>query len=144
MGAKIVKTGCLGAIVYEIAIVCQMLRQFLCVSDIEVENCDLLELDASTRHIIEADSFWCTSRLLDGIQDNYTFAQPGIQMKVNALRELIKRIDGQFTHPCKAVVFWGHVARARRMSSLPVCGLGGFCLCKNYPDTCVGLSPLDR
>ena len=65
------------------------------VSDIEVENCDLLGLDLETRAIIEADSFWCTSRLLDGIQDNYTFAQPGIQMKVNALRELIKRIDGR-------------------------------------------------
>lgn len=62
-------------------------------NDIEVENCDLLELAPETRAIIEADSFWCTSRLLDGIQDNYTFAQPGIQMKVNALRELIKRID---------------------------------------------------
>ncbi|KAL8597499.1 hypothetical protein ACOMHN_047726 [Nucella lapillus] len=62
-------------------------------NDIEVENCDLLELGAETRAVIEADSFWCTSRLLDGIQDNYTFAQPGIQMKVNALRELIKRID---------------------------------------------------
>ncbi|XP_025106953.1 TBC1 domain family member 22B-like isoform X2 [Pomacea canaliculata] len=62
-------------------------------NDIEIENCNLLELDKNTRAIIEADSFWCTSRLLDGIQDNYTFAQPGIQMKVNALRELIKRID---------------------------------------------------
>ncbi len=28
-------------------------------------------------------------------KDNYTFAQPGIQMKVNALRELIQRIDGE-------------------------------------------------
>ena len=28
-------------------------------------------------------------------QDNYTFAQPGIQMKVNALKELIQRIDGK-------------------------------------------------
>ncbi|KAK7103003.1 TBC1 domain family member 22B-like [Littorina saxatilis] len=67
-------------------------------NDIEVENCDLLELNAETRAIIEADSFWCTSRLLDGIQDNYTFAQPGIQMKVNALRELIKRIDAPLHH----------------------------------------------
>ena len=29
------------------------------------------------------------------LQDNYTFAQPGIQMKVNALKELIQRIDGE-------------------------------------------------
>ncbi|KFO34074.1 TBC1 domain family member 22B [Fukomys damarensis] len=29
------------------------------------------------------------SKLLDGIEDNYTFAQPGIQKKVMALEELI-------------------------------------------------------
>ncbi|KAI8782075.1 TBC1 domain family member 22B-like isoform X1 [Biomphalaria glabrata] len=67
-------------------------------NDIEVENCDLTELPQSTRDLIEADSFWCMSKLLDGIQDNYTFAQPGIQMKVNALRELIKRIDAPLFH----------------------------------------------
>ncbi|CAG5118866.1 unnamed protein product [Candidula unifasciata] len=68
-------------------------------NDIEVENCDLTELSQTTRDVIEADSFWCMSKLLDGIQDNYTFAQPGIQMKVNALRELIKRIDAPlFNH----------------------------------------------
>uniref|UniRef100_A0A8C4RVB5 Rab-GAP TBC domain-containing protein n=1 Tax=Erpetoichthys calabaricus TaxID=27687 RepID=A0A8C4RVB5_ERPCA len=37
--------------------------------------------------------FWCMSKLLDGIQDNYTFAQPGIQRKVKALEELVSRID---------------------------------------------------
>lgn len=41
------------------------------------------------------------SKLLDGIQDNYTFAQPGIQKKVAALKELTLRIDGQLsTHVC--------------------------------------------
>ncbi|KAL3851771.1 hypothetical protein ACJMK2_015480 [Sinanodonta woodiana] len=64
-------------------------------NDVEVENVDLTELSETTLRIIEADTFWCTSKLLDGIQDNYTFAQPGIQTKVNALRELIKRIDAQ-------------------------------------------------
>ncbi|XP_048252965.1 TBC1 domain family member 22B-like isoform X1 [Haliotis rufescens] len=62
-------------------------------NDVESENCDLRELPKSTLDVIEADSFWCTSKLLDGIQDNYTFAQPGIQLKVGALRELINRID---------------------------------------------------
>ncbi|KAL4227114.1 hypothetical protein ACF0H5_015087 [Mactra antiquata] len=64
-------------------------------NDIEVENINLTELPEETLNIIEADTFWCTSKLLDGIQDNYTFAQPGIQTKVNALRELTKRIDAQ-------------------------------------------------
>nr|XP_045625969.1 TBC1 domain family member 22B-like isoform X3 [Procambarus clarkii] len=45
------------------------------------------------RAVVEADSFWCMSKLLDGIQDNYTFAQPGIQTKVQQLGELMKRID---------------------------------------------------
>ncbi|XP_048741944.2 TBC1 domain family member 22B-like isoform X2 [Ostrea edulis] len=62
-------------------------------NDVESENFDLSQLPQETLNTIEADSFWCTSRLLDGIQDNYTFAQPGIQMKVNALKELIKRIN---------------------------------------------------
>lgn len=29
------------------------------------------------------------------LQDNYTFAQPGIQKKVKALEELVSRIDGK-------------------------------------------------
>lgn len=61
--------------------------------DGDLENHDVSQLSQETLDTIEADSFWCMSKLLDGIQDNYTFAQPGIQMKVNALRELIQRID---------------------------------------------------
>jgi hypothetical protein len=44
---------------------------------------------------IEADSFWCLSKLLDGIQDNYTFAQPGIHRLVKRMSELVRRIDGE-------------------------------------------------
>ena len=33
--------------------------------------------------------------MLEGIQDNYTFAQPGIQMKIRQLEELLKRVDLQ-------------------------------------------------
>ncbi|XP_031561928.1 TBC1 domain family member 22B-like isoform X2 [Actinia tenebrosa] len=61
--------------------------------DGDLENFDIPTLRPVVLDTIEADSFWCLSKLLDGIQDNYTFAQPGIQMKVNALRELVKRID---------------------------------------------------
>ncbi|XP_071509573.1 TBC1 domain family member 22B-like [Diadema antillarum] len=50
-------------------------------------------LPKETLREIEADSFWCMSKLLDGIQDNYTFAQPGIQLKVAQLKELIQRIN---------------------------------------------------
>jgi len=43
---------------------------------------------------VEADSYWCLSKLVDGIQDNYTTSQPGIQRQVYKLKELIGRIDG--------------------------------------------------
>lgn len=61
----------------------------------DVENFDVGTLSPETLKNIEADSFWSMSKLLDGIQDNYTFAQPGIQKNVKALEELVSRIDGQ-------------------------------------------------
>ncbi|XP_076236125.1 TBC1 domain family member 22 [Calliopsis andreniformis] len=59
----------------------------------DLENYDVASLKKEQRDIIEADSFWCLSKFLDGIQDNYIFAQLGIQHKVNQLKELIQRID---------------------------------------------------
>ncbi|KAM7537360.1 hypothetical protein Aperf_G00000068218 [Anoplocephala perfoliata] len=44
---------------------------------------------------LEADVFWCASKLLDTIQDNYTFAQPGIQNNINKLSSLIERVDNE-------------------------------------------------
>lgn len=41
----------------------------------------------------EADAYWCLTSLLSGIQDYYTFAQPGIQRRVHYLRDLIGRVD---------------------------------------------------
>ncbi|KAJ2518652.1 GTPase-activating protein [Coemansia sp. RSA 2049] len=51
-------------------------------------------LDDKSVSAIEADSFWCLTKLLDGIQDNYTHAQPGIQRQIVKLKELVARIDG--------------------------------------------------
>ncbi|GBP35701.1 TBC1 domain family member 22B [Eumeta japonica] len=59
----------------------------------ELDNFPLDKLTDEQRNIIEADSFWCLSKFLDSIQDNYIFAQLGIQYKVNQLKELIRRID---------------------------------------------------
>ncbi|XP_055609251.1 TBC1 domain family member 22B [Uranotaenia lowii] len=63
-------------------------------ADKDLEQCQLADLSQEQRDIIEADSFWCLSKFLDCIQDNYIFAQLGIQEKVNQLKELIQRIDG--------------------------------------------------
>jgi len=50
-------------------------------------------LEEGVRKDIEADAFWCMTKVLEGIQDNYTFAQPGIQVKIRQLEELVKRVD---------------------------------------------------
>eukprot|EP00475_Leptophrys_vorax_P006663 TRINITY_DN14135_c0_g1_i2.p1 TRINITY_DN14135_c0_g1~~TRINITY_DN14135_c0_g1_i2.p1 ORF type:complete len:301 (-),score=16.26 TRINITY_DN14135_c0_g1_i2:458-1360(-) len=53
------------------------------------------KLSEDTLLQVEADSYWCLSKMLDGIQDHYTFAQPGIQRLVFRLKELVRRIDGK-------------------------------------------------
>lgn len=62
-------------------------------SDPEEFDPDLLPPDIL--NAIEADTFWCLTRLLDGIQDNYIFAQPGIQRSVKRMADLVARIDGR-------------------------------------------------
>ncbi|CAO3595071.1 unnamed protein product [Absidia cylindrospora] len=62
------------------------------------ENCDINKLNQDVLDVVEADSFWCLSKLLDGIQDNYTFAQPGIQRQVLTLKDLVSRIDAQLAN----------------------------------------------
>ena len=64
--------------------------------DENLDTYDIELVNEEDRAVVEADSYWCMSKLLDGIQDNYTFAQPGIQTKVQQLRELMKRIDSKF------------------------------------------------
>lgn len=47
-------------------------------------------LSETTITEVEADSYWCLCRLLEGIQDHYTHAQPGIQRMVFSVRELVR------------------------------------------------------
>jgi hypothetical protein len=42
---------------------------------------------------IESDSYWCLSFLIESIQENYTFAQPGIQRMLFRLEEILKLIS---------------------------------------------------
>jgi hypothetical protein len=44
-------------------------------------------------HDAEADAYWCLCALLDALQDQYVFAQPGIQRRVQYLERLLQRID---------------------------------------------------
>ncbi|KAK9461526.1 rab-GTPase-TBC domain-containing protein [Lipomyces oligophaga] len=61
--------------------------------DADVETYDSGQLPKEILDVIEADTFWCLTKLLDGIQDNYISAQPGIQRQVAALQDLTQRID---------------------------------------------------
>ncbi|KAF1810772.1 RabGAP/TBC [Eremomyces bilateralis CBS 781.70] len=65
------------------------------ITDYEIEfGMDPGQLPRPVIDAVEADSFWCLTKLLDGIQDNYIFAQPGIQRQVSGLKDLTTRIDG--------------------------------------------------
>lgn len=70
----------------------------LALTDSDPELFDPSILPKNVLEAVEADSFWCLSRLLDGIQDNYIFAQPGIQRSVRRMAELVARIDGLLYH----------------------------------------------
>ncbi|KAI0812686.1 rab-GTPase-TBC domain-containing protein [Irpex lacteus] len=61
--------------------------------DSDPEEFDTALLPTEVLNAVEADSFWCLSRLLDGIQDNYIAGQPGIHRSVKRMAELVARID---------------------------------------------------
>ncbi|KAK4042702.1 GTPase-activating protein gyp1 [Parachaetomium inaequale] len=64
------------------------------ITDPDIERgMDPGQLPRAVLDAVEADSFWCLTKLLDGIQDHYIVAQPGIQRQVSALRDLTARID---------------------------------------------------
>ncbi|KAJ9701645.1 hypothetical protein PVL29_006841 [Vitis rotundifolia] len=58
-----------------------------------MDNWSIIDLSPEKISNVEADCYWCLSKLLDGMQDHYTFAQPGIQRLVFKLKELVRRID---------------------------------------------------
>ncbi|KAJ3197847.1 GTPase-activating protein [Dinochytrium kinnereticum] len=75
----------------------QVFLQSYLSDDVETTKVD--KIPKETLSEVEADSYWCLSKLLDGIQDNYTFAQPGIQRQIARLKELINRIDALESRP---------------------------------------------
>ena len=58
-------------------------------------RCDVGLLDPEVLHNVEADSYWCLTKLLDYIQDHYTSSQPGLQRMVMRLEDLVHRVDNQ-------------------------------------------------
>lgn len=60
-----------------------------------IEEVDPSTLSENIVTAIEADTFWCLTKILDTIQDNYIHQQPGIRRQVKDLENLTGRIDEQ-------------------------------------------------
>jgi hypothetical protein len=54
---------------------------------------DLNDLGEEALREIEADCFWCFSKLLDGLQDLYTKDQPGLYKMLDSLAGVVNRVD---------------------------------------------------
>lgn len=63
------------------------------LKNLNIDNLDPSRLSERVHQIIEADSYWCLSKLLDTITDNYIHEQPGILKQVQDLKNLISKID---------------------------------------------------
>ena len=66
----------------------------VCAGDLDAAN----EIDTSTigpglLDAVESDTYWCLTKLLDGIQDHYTSSQPGLQRMLFLLQAVVQRID---------------------------------------------------
>lgn len=58
-----------------------------------IEQFDIDKLSEHSLRSIEADTFWSFCKLLESIQNNYTYAQPGIQRLVKMLATVVSRAD---------------------------------------------------
>ena len=72
------------------------------LKDTDIENFEISSIAEKDLRQLEADCFGCFTKLLDRIQENYVFSQPGIQKNVNALEDLIKRMDEKLLKHLKA------------------------------------------
>lgn len=78
-------------------IICVFLSEYTTVFNERGEfidtNPDIDALSTEQLESLEADSYWCFTKLLDSIQDNYTSNQPGIVRALDKLQELVRVID---------------------------------------------------
>lgn len=61
------------------------------LSNIDIDNFDPQGLPKELLNAIEADTYWCFTKVLDTIQDNFIHQQPGIIRQITELKNLIKR-----------------------------------------------------
>jgi hypothetical protein len=61
----------------------------------EISEKDLEDVDPEALLKVEADVFWCLSKLVDDVQDNYTELQPGVHKIINKMKKLIEQSDSE-------------------------------------------------
>ena len=49
----------------------------------------------------EADTFWCFSKLLDDVQDNFTDLQPGVHLTINKMNAIVTLQDAELSRHLK-------------------------------------------
>jgi len=54
-------------------------------------RCDVATISPAALAEVEADAYWSLTKLLDNIQDHYTFSQPGLQRMVLRLEDVMRR-----------------------------------------------------
>ena len=59
----------------------------------EISEKDIEDINPDQLVQIEADVFWCLSKLIDDVQDNYTDMQPGVHKIINKMKKLIEQAD---------------------------------------------------
>ncbi len=52
---------------------------------------DLDEISPENLACAEGDVYWCLSKVIDNIQDNYTENQPGVHKVLNKMKRIINR-----------------------------------------------------
>eukprot|EP01024_Parvocaulis_polyphysoides_P060448 TRINITY_DN6599_c0_g1_i4.p1 TRINITY_DN6599_c0_g1~~TRINITY_DN6599_c0_g1_i4.p1 ORF type:complete len:247 (-),score=18.44 TRINITY_DN6599_c0_g1_i4:442-1182(-) len=65
------------------------------------ESKEVDELQEEDWFCVETDCYWCLDQLLNGIQDNYTYAQPGIQRSTFKLEELLLKVNSALANHFK-------------------------------------------
>lgn len=63
------------------------------IFEITEKHIEEIELERLVQ--IEADTFWCLSKLVDDIQDNYIELQPGVHKILNKMKKLIEQKDNE-------------------------------------------------
>jgi hypothetical protein len=60
---------------------------------LDVSEGDLYQLGEEVLLEVEADSYWCFTKMMDRVQNNYTHNQPGLTKMIKKMEEIIGLVD---------------------------------------------------